>query len=237
MPRPVDQVTADERGKGRPGLVRLAAPRYPEVFPDTVVRLVDGVRVTVPHPKAGQLHPQAGQVVRNTVRFRDTDTGGHVSVHSTGPAFWNSDGSAVDSDLIVGPGLFVATANAALGFGFRLQADGGFTTTHPQGGKVTVGGIEWLSSAGYQSLVVGGWTVIENRAEGLTAQGTLIVAVKGGLVITELLVTEAKYLTGWRQSVSVEPPALSRGRYEAGYVYYDPPEVDADTVWPLRVGL
>ena len=31
MPRPVDLVTADERAKGRPSLVRLAAPRYPEI--------------------------------------------------------------------------------------------------------------------------------------------------------------------------------------------------------------
>src|SRR3990172_4098053 len=204
MPRPVDQVTADERGKGRPGLVRLAAPRYPEAFPDTV-RRADGT--VVPHPQAGQPHPQAGQVVRNTVHFRDPDRPGErISVHSTGPAFWNSDGSAVDTDLIVGPGVFVATAKPALGFGFRLQADGGFTTTHPVGGKVTVGGIEWLSPAGYQPLMVSGWTVMENRAEGLTAQGTLIVACKGGLVTTNLLVTAAEHLTGWRQAVSVEPP-------------------------------
>src|SRR3990172_12367875 len=120
MPRPVDQVTADERGKGRPGLVRLAAPRYPEVFPDTV-RRADGT--VVPHPQAGQPHPQANQVIRNTVHFRDPDKGERMSVHSTGPAFWNSDGSAVDSDLTAGPPGFLAAA-PNVGFGFRVRVTG-----------------------------------------------------------------------------------------------------------------
>src|SRR3990167_2456539 len=95
MSRPVDQATAEKR-QGRPGLVRLPAPRYPEKYPE---KRGDGT----PHPKAGLPHPQANQVIRNTVRFVDSDTGEQISEHSTGPAFWNEDGTAVDSDLTAGP--------------------------------------------------------------------------------------------------------------------------------------
>ena len=237
MPRPVDLVTAEKR-KGRPGLVRLAVPRYPERYPETVVRLdVEGEPVTAPHPNAGQPHPRANQVVRNTIHFRDADTGEPVSVHSTGPAFWTEDGTAVDSDLITGPPGFLAAARKELGFGFRVRGNGGFITEHPVGGTVEVGPPEWFSPTGWRVLPLGQRTVIENRVEWVTPQGVLRIAVKAGLVITELEVGGPEHLTGWRQTVSVEPPALSRGRYEAGFLYYDPPTVDADTKWPLRVGL
>ena len=245
MPRPVDQVTADERAKGRPGLVRLAAPRYPEKYPDKILRVVDGepVRdakndlVYDPHPQAGQPHPQANQVIRGAVRFRDEDTGDRISVHSTGPAFWTEDGTAVDTDLTAGPPGFLAAGKAELGFGFRLRGNGGFITDHPAGGTVEVGGPEYLSPTGWRILPLTQRQIVENRVEWDTPQGLFIVAVKGGLVITELLVASAEHLTGWRQAVSVKPPALSRGRFEAGFLYYDSPQVDETTKWPLRVGL
>ena len=238
MPRPVDQVTAAERARGRPGLVRLAVPRHPERYPDTMVRLdAKGEPVTVPHPKAGQPHPQSNQVIRGTVRFVDSDTGEQISEHSTGPAFWNEDGTAVDPDLTAGPPGFLAAGKAELGFGFRLRGNGGFITEHPASGTIEVGPPEYWDGARWKTLPLTQRQIVGNRVEWDTPQGVFIVAVKGGLVTTELLVSGPEHLTGWRQTVSVEPPALTRGRYEGGWLYYDPPEVDADTEWPLRVGL
>ena len=244
MPRPVDQVTADERGKGRPCLVRLAAPRYPEVFPDTVVRLVDGVRVTVPHPKAGQLHPQAGQVVRNTVQFRDPDRPGErISVHSTGPAFWNSDGSAVDSDLTAGPPGFLAAA-PNVGFGFRVRVTGEYWyAPDPQdwSRRIEVGPLRYSDG---KPLPHTRPRVVEHRVEWDTPQGVALTFCKPGLLDTWLTLSGPEHNTGWSWTVTfvgVEPEKSYQCHWEdaAGGFGTLPVVVTGDqhSVGPLPDGL
>jgi len=207
MPRPVDQVTADERAKGRPGLVRLAAPRYPERFPDTVRRVVDGrpvfdaagKPVFDPHPKAGQPHPQANQVVRNTVQFRDG--GERISVHSTGPAFWNSDGTAVDSDLTSGPPGFLAAA-PNVGFGFRVRVTGEYWYAPDPADwsrRIEVGPLRYSDG---KPLPHTRPRVVEHRVEWDTPQGVALTFCKPGLLDTWLTLSGPEHNTGWSWTVT-----------------------------------